>query len=81
MQLNDRVRRKGYAWKEEPDRVGTVVRCYRGAPTSTAPGVAMVSVLWDDTGRTEDGYLAESGGLIRLQIVEADARAETKRDG
>ena len=66
LQVGDRVKQHGWAWRSEPDRFGTVMELYRGVPSATIPGIDLVAVQWDDTGRTERGYILASGSLEKI---------------
>jgi hypothetical protein len=64
--VGDRVAKRGWTWRQEPDRVGTVIELYRGAPSALDKGVELVAVRWDDTGFTERGYILASGSLTKI---------------
>lgn len=57
LQVGDRVVKRGWKTRDEPDRFGEVVECYHGVPSACDPGVPFVAVKWDDTGTVERGYI------------------------
>lgn len=73
--VGDRVRSHGWAWKNEPDRIGTVTELYRGQASALDKGLELIAVRWDDTGQVERGYILSSGSLTKLP---ADAPIDSK---
>jgi hypothetical protein len=74
LQMGDRVIQKGWTWRNESDRVGTVVEVYRGMPSATDRGVELLAVRWDDTGQTERGYILTSGRLRKVETSNDEIR-------
>jgi hypothetical protein len=66
--VGDRVSR---SWMDER-RTGTIAEVYRGAPPAIGLGIRMFAITWDDTRRTERGYLRPS----LTKLVTADRRTE-----
>jgi hypothetical protein len=72
--VGDRVKQSGWTFRQEPDRIGTVVRIYNGTRTGVTSGVPMLDVQWDGLDQVAVGYIQSSGSLaLVLRANEAPA--------
>jgi hypothetical protein len=68
LKVGDRVVRRGWKWRNEPDQFGEVVECYNGIPSAVSPGEAMVAIKWDGVEQIERGHFNRLGLLQRESI-------------